>query len=191
MPNATQSLRQDHKKVEGLFQKCQQAKSQDAKRRFAMQAMNELEVHAELEEQIFYPAVKKAIEETQLVEEAVQEHKEAKALIAQLKNMRGQTNGVEDFDEKFTELVDAVQHHVEEEEGEMFPKVEDSELDLAELGSEMSARKRELMQRLGMAGAASRRRSKSKTKPKRKSTRAKSRSTKGHKRSSGKRARAR
>jgi hypothetical protein len=155
-----------------------------------MQAMNELEVHATLEEQIFYPAVKKVIEETQLVEEAVQEHKEAKALIAQLKKMQAQRNGAEDFDEKFTELVEAVQHHVEEEEGEMFPKVEESELDLAELGSEMSERKRELMQRMGMAGA-SQRRSKSKTKSKSKSTRAKSRSTKARKSSRGKRARAR
>jgi hemerythrin superfamily protein len=191
MPNATQSLRQDHKKVEGLFQKCQQAKSQDTKRRFAMQAMNELEVHAEVEEQIFYPAVKKAIDETQLVEEAVQEHKEAKALIAQLKKMQGRNSGTEDFDEKFTELVEAVQHHVEEEEGEMFPKVEDSELDLAELGSEMSERKQQLMREMGVPTRASQKKSRSKTKSKSKSTRPRSRSTKARKRPGGKRARSR
>lgn len=191
MPNATQLLRQDHKKVEGLFNKCEQAKGVDAKRRFAMQAMNELEVHAQLEEEIFYPAVRNAIEETDLVEEAKQEHQQAKSLIAQLKNLRGKDNGAADeFESKFSELVEAVQHHVEEEEGEMFPKVEDSELDLAELGSEMADRKKELMQEMGITKtrSAAKSKSKSKSKPTR---RTKSRSTTARKRSGGKRARAR
>ncbi len=56
MPNATQLLRQDHKKVKALFAKFEQGKAADAKRRFAMQSMNELEVHARVEEEIFYPA---------------------------------------------------------------------------------------------------------------------------------------
>jgi hemerythrin superfamily protein len=194
MPNATQLLRQDHKKVEGLFSKYEQGKSIDAKKRFAMQAMNELEVHAQLEEEIFYPAVKKEIEESDLVDEAVQEHQEAKSLIAQLKKMQGQDDGAADeFESKFSNLMEAIQHHVEEEEGEMFPKVEDSELDLAELGSEMAERKKELMQELGVAKTPSGSRAKSKTKSKKKSPtrRTKSRSTKARKSSGGKRARAR
>jgi hemerythrin superfamily protein len=202
MPKATQLLRQDHKKVQGLFTKCEQAKGMDAKKRFAMQVMNELEVHAQVEEEIFYPAVKKGIEESELVDEAKQEHQEAKSLIAQLKKMQGQDNGAADeFESKFSELMEAVQHHVEEEEGEMFPKVEDSELDLAELGSEMAARKQELMQEMGAPSTQSGSRStstsksksktKTKTKSKSKTTPGKSRSTTARKSSGGKRARAR
>lgn len=198
MPKATQLLRQDHKKVEGLFNKCEQAKGMEAKRRLAMQVMTELEIHAQLEEEIFYRAVKRAIDETDLVDEAVQEHKEAKSLIAQIKKMQGQDIGADEFESKFSELVEAVQHHVEEEEGEMFPKVEDSELDLAELGSEMTDRKKELMQETGGASTERRPKAKSKTKTKTKTkTKSKSkssrttRSTTARKSSRGKRARAR
>ena len=198
MPNATQLLRQDHRKVEGLFKKCEQVKGMEAKGRLATQVMTELEVHAQLEEEIFYPAVKGAIEETDLVDEAVQEHQEVKSLIAELKRMQGQDNGADEFEAKFSELVDAVQHHVEEEEGEMFPKVEDSELDLAELGSEMTDRKKELMQETGGASTERRPKAKSKTKTKTKTkTKSKSkssrttRSTTARKSSRGKRARAR
>jgi hemerythrin superfamily protein len=201
MPNATQLLRQDHKKVQSLFSKCEQAKGMDAKKRFAMQAMNELEVHAQIEEEIFYPAVRKAIEETDIVDEAKQEHQEAKGLITELKGMQGQEadddgeDGMDEFESKFSELVEAVQHHVEEEEGEMFPKVEDSELDLSELGAEMGDRKRELMQEIGASngrsGAKSRSKTKTKTKAKSKSSRSsKSRSGSARKSSRGKRSRA-
>jgi len=183
MPKATQLLRQDHKKVEGLFSKFEGAKGMDSKMRIAAQAMNELEVHAKIEEEIFYPAVKKAIEESDLVDEAKQEHQEVKSMISELKKMKGQDNGAGDeFEAKFSELKEAVQHHVQEEEGEMFPSVEESDLDLAELGSEMSERKQELMKQMGTGG------SRSGSKPTR---RTKSRSTSGRKSSSkGKRARA-
>ena len=194
MPNATQSLRQDHKKVQSLFKKFDQAKGIEAKRRFAMQAISELEVHARVEEEIFYPAVKRAIDETELVDEAEQEHQEAKSLISKLKEMKGQNNGEgEDFKSKFSELQEAIQHHVEEEEGEMFPKVEESELDLADLGNQMAQRKQQLMQ--GSAApdqSASKSKSKRKTKTKSKSAgRTQERSSTGGKSSGGKRARAR
>jgi hemerythrin superfamily protein len=192
MPKATQLLRQDHKKVQGLFTKCEQAKGDEAKKRYAMQAMNELEVHAEIEEEIFYPAVEKAIEEGDIVDEARQEHQQAKSLIEQLRAMPGKDNGSGDnFAAKFSELVEAVQHHVQEEEGEMFPKVEDSELDLSELGSEMADRKKELMQEKGSQTKQTRSKQTTKAKAKTKSTRrGKSRSSSARK-SSGKRARAR
>jgi hemerythrin superfamily protein len=70
MPTATQMLRQDHRKVEALFNKFEQGKTIDAKKAVAKQAMNELEVHAQVEEDVFYPAVKKAIESSELVDEA-------------------------------------------------------------------------------------------------------------------------
>ncbi len=196
MPKATQLLRQDHRKVEGLFKKFDQAKGMDAKKRFAVQAMNELEVHAAVEEEIFYPAVKQAIDESELVDEAEQEHQEAKSLIGELEAMKGQNNGEsDDFESKFSELQEAIQHHVEEEEGEMFPKVEKSELDLADLGAQMARRKQQLMQEMGVtnqSGSRAKSKSKAKTKSKSKSTRrTKARSTTGRKRSGGKRARAR
>lgn len=192
MPNATQILRQDHKKVKGLFTKFEQGKGVDAKRRVAEQAMNELEVHARVEEEIFYPAVKKAIQESELVDEAEQEHQEAKALISQLKALKGRDNEEgSDFESKFAKLVEAIQHHVREEEGEMFPKVEDSELDLVAVGAQMAKRKQELMKQMGGGNAKTGTRSKTKTKSKSKSaSRTKSRSSAARS-SRGKRARAR
>ena len=142
MASATQMIRQDHKKVEGLFRKVEQTKGAQAKRRLAESAMAELEIHAALEEEIFYPAVKKEVDDgSSMVQEAIQEHQTVKQLIAELKGM-GEAN--DEFESQFSRLVENVQHHVEEEENEMLPKVEDSELDLNSLGAEMSQRRQEL-----------------------------------------------
>lgn len=142
MPSATQMIRQDHKKVEGLFRKVEQTKGAQAKRRLAENAMAELEIHAALEEEIFYPAVKKEVDDgSSMVQEAIQEHQTVKQLIAELKGM-GEAN--DEFESQFSQLVENVQHHVEEEENEMLPKVEDSELDLNSLGAEMAQRRQEL-----------------------------------------------
>jgi hemerythrin superfamily protein len=167
MPTATQMLRQDHRKVEALFNKFEQGKTIDAKKAVAKQAMNELEVHAQVEEDIFYPAVKKALESSELVDEAKKEHQEAKSLISQLKRAGGQDDGEgNDFESMFSELMQAIKHHVEEEEGEMFPQVEDSELDLAALGALMMKRKQQLTKALGSPSSKSRTRSKSPSKSK-------------------------
>ena len=141
MPNATQMIRQDHKKVEGLFKKFEQTKGAQAKRRLAENAMAELEVHAALEEEIFYPAVKKEVEDGSMVQEAIEEHQTVKQLISELKGM---DEADEEFESQFSQLVENVQHHVEEEENEMLPKVEESELDLNSLGQQMSQRKQEM-----------------------------------------------
>ena len=141
MPNATQMIRQDHKKVEGLFKKFEQTKAAQAKRRLAETAIAELEVHAALEEEIFYPAVKKEVDDGSMVQEALQEHQTVKQLISELKGME---EADEEFESQFSQLVENVQHHVEEEENEMLPKVEESELDLNSLGQQMSQRKQEM-----------------------------------------------
>jgi len=141
MPNATQMIRQDHKKVEGLFKKFEQTKGSQAKRRLAENAMTELEVHAALEEEIFYPAVKKEVDDGSMVQEALEEHQTVKQLISELKGME---EADEEFESQFSQLIENVQHHVEEEENEMLPKVEESELDLNSLGEQMSQRKQEL-----------------------------------------------
>jgi len=177
MPNATQLIRQDHKKVEGLFKKFEQTKGGKAKRRIADNAMAELEVHAMLEEEIFYPAVEKEIDDGSMVKEALEEHQTVKDLIAELKEMEEED---EEFESKFSELMENVQHHVEEEESEMLPKVEEDGLDLKDLGEQMSERKRELQG----GGSRSAKRAKSKTPRK---TAAKSKSS-GRKKSGSKRA---
>lgn len=141
MPSATQLIRRDHKKVEGLFDKFEQTKKADGKKRIVDQVIQEIEVHAKLEEEIFYPAVRKQLGEEDLLDEAKQEHQQAKEIISELKKMRGDDGELED---KFSELVECIKHHVEEEEGELLPKVEASEMDLAEIGEEFTERKEEL-----------------------------------------------
>jgi hemerythrin superfamily protein len=141
MPSATQMIRQDHKKVEGIFKKFEQTKAAQAKRRLAENAMAELEVHAALEEEIFYPAVKREVDDGSMIQEALEEHQTVKQLISEL---RGMEEADDEFESQFSQLVENVQHHVEEEENEMLPKVEESELDLNSLGEQMSQRKQEL-----------------------------------------------
>jgi hemerythrin superfamily protein len=141
MPSATQMIRQDHRKVEDLFKKFEQTKGAQAKRRLAENAMAELEVHAALEEEIFYPAVKKEVDDGSMVQEALEEHQTVKQLISELKGME---EADEDFESQFSELVENVQHHVQEEESEMLPKAEESELDLNSLGEQMAQRKQQL-----------------------------------------------
>lgn len=145
MPNATQLIRRDHKKVEGLFDKFEQTKTESAKRRIVDQAIRELEIHAKLEEEIFYPAVRKQLGEEDLLDEAKQEHQQAKEIMRELKKLENQDG---ELDDKFSELVESVKHHVEEEENELLPKVEHSEMDLAELGDQILERKEELQEEM-------------------------------------------
>jgi iron-sulfur cluster repair protein YtfE (RIC family) len=166
MPNAVQMIRQDHKKVEGLFKKFAQAKNNGAKKRICDQVIKELEVHTKLEEEIFYPAVQKELGDEEMIEEAEKEHQQAKDIIQELKTM-GED---EQLEEKFSELVECIKHHVEEEQGEMLPKAEESEMDLAYYGKQMAERKKEL------TGKSQTRRAKAKTGRKTKSGRKRRRS---------------
>lgn len=145
MPRATQLIRRDHKKVDGLFGRFERSKKADAQQRICAQVTQELEIHAKLEEEIFYPAVKKHVGEDDMLQEAKQEHQQAKEIIAELKKMSAED---EQFEEKFSELVEAIKHHVEEEEGELLPKVEESDMDLLEIGEQMAERKEELLEEI-------------------------------------------
>jgi hemerythrin superfamily protein len=122
--NAVEMLKADHRTVRTLFQNYQSAKEQTTKQRIAEQIFVELEVHAQLEELVFYPAFEAAADEEgkQLVEDARQEHQTVKDLIAELRDMDAND---EDFDAQFQELMDNVEHHVQEEETEMFPEAEE------------------------------------------------------------------
>ena len=140
-PDALALLKADHALVEDLFDKFEKAKTEKQKATLAEQICTELTIHAQIEEEIFYPAVREAIGEDDLMDEADVEHAGAKDLIAQIE---GSAPGEDHFDAKVTVLGEYIKHHVKEEESEMFPKVRKSDLDLKELGAEMGARKAEL-----------------------------------------------
>ena len=149
--DAIAMLRADHKKVKDIFKKFENIKgrsdSAQKKRDLALQACNELKVHAQIEEEIFYPAVRKAIDDEDLMDEAQVEHAGATDLIEQIEAMEP---GDDLFDAKVTVLGEHVEHHIKEEEGEMFPKVKKTKLDTAALGARMMKRKIALMEEMGL-----------------------------------------
>ena len=150
-------LRADHQLVQGLFDQFEKTRSEDRKSALAEQICNELTIHAQIEEEIFYPAAREAIRDEDLLDEATVEHQSAKDLIAQIQS--GGT-GEDLFDAKVKVLGEYVKHHVKEEQNELFPKVRKTKLDLKEMGERLQARKMELMeggggsQRGGGSGAA-------------------------------------
>ena len=139
---ATALLRADHKLVSDLFAEYDKARSTDKKLKLVTEICTELSVHAQVEEEIFYPAVKAALKDTELVPEATVEHATLKDLIAQVEGV--QPDG-EMFDAKIKVLSEYVKHHVKEEHTEMFPKAKATKLDMLELGAQIAARKSELM----------------------------------------------
>ncbi len=142
--DAIQLLRADHKKVQGLFDQFEKARGDARKAELAREICAELKVHAQIEEEIFYPAAREALKEQDqdLIDEAAVEHASAKELIAQIEQA---APGDELFDAKVTVLGEYIKHHVKEEQNEMFPKVKQSKLDLKALGQEMAERKEALM----------------------------------------------
>jgi hemerythrin superfamily protein len=142
--DAIELLTADHEKVKGLFEQFDKLsdRSKVNKKKFADQICLELTVHSQIEEEIFYPAVRAAIKDDDMVDEAVVEHAAAKDLIAQIREM---DPGDDLYDAKVKVLSEQIEHHVGEEEGEMFKKVRAARLDLAALGDEMAMRKDELM----------------------------------------------
>jgi len=142
--DAIAMLKEDHRRVRDLFQEYEAVSDPRVKRELAEEACTELEIHAELEEQIFYPTVNEETEDgPELVKESLEEHETMKNLIQELRDM-GSDNKA--FDAKFKELIQNVEHHVEEEENEMFPMAEEElEEDMAKLMEEMQELKQEIM----------------------------------------------
>ena len=141
--DAIAMLKADHQRVKDLFAQYEATSNVETKRTLAAQVFMELETHAQLEENIFYPAVNEGTDEgPDLVKESVQEHETVHQLIQELQGMAQDT---EKFDAKFQELIQNVEHHVEEEESEMFPLAE-QELaeDLEEMSEEMQELKADL-----------------------------------------------
>ncbi|RYG37124.1 MAG: hemerythrin domain-containing protein [Burkholderiales bacterium] len=147
--DAIKLLTDDHKEVKALFKEYEKLVSSEAddeeKHVLAIRICALLTIHAEIEEEIFYPAAREAIEEQDLLDEAEVEHASAKDLIAQIEGMQPSDKL---FDAKVTVLGEYIDHHVKEEEEEMFPKVKKTDVDLLAIGQELSARKQEFMAQL-------------------------------------------
>ena len=139
---ATALLRADHKLVSELFAEYEKTRAASKKKKLVAQICTALTVHAQVEEEIFYPAVKQALKDKELVPEATVEHATLKELIRQVEGV--EPDG-EMFDAKVKVLSEYVKHHVKEEQNEMFPKVKSTTLDLVELGGRMATRKKELI----------------------------------------------
>ena len=141
--DAIAMLQADHQRVKDLFAQYEVTSNAATKRTLAEQVFRELDTHAQLEENVFYPTVNEETEEgPELVKESLSEHETVKILIQELRSMAHETD---EFDAKFHELIQNVEHHVEEEEAEMFPLAEE-ELgdDLDEMGEEMQELKADL-----------------------------------------------
>jgi hemerythrin superfamily protein len=141
--DALQMLADDHRTVEALFEKFDNARSDSAKAKIVRQICEELIIHTMVEEQVFYPAIEDALEDD-MMDEAQVEHDSAKALILSL---RDADPGDRYFEAKVSVLKEQIEHHVYEEErqrGSMFSQVRKTDIDLDALGEEMAALKTQL-----------------------------------------------
>ena len=147
-------LADDHREVKALFQKYEKLaadKGQASDRQALAETICDmLIVHAAVEEEIFYPAARRATEDDELIDEAEVEHAGAKDLIAQIKDMSPENDL---YDAKVKDLGEQIDHHVKEEERELFPEAKKSAMNLVELGARMLARKNQLMAELGESAA--------------------------------------
>jgi hemerythrin HHE cation binding domain-containing protein len=138
--HAISILKQDHETVKELFDRFEKTDSSAEKEKIITRAVMELKIHATIEEEIFYPAVRKEVG-ADLMNEADEEHHVARVLIAELDAKGG---GGSHRHAKFTVLAESVRHHIKEEENEMLPKAKALDIDFEALGQKMLDRKTEL-----------------------------------------------
>ena len=143
-PNALEMLREDHQKVQSLFEEFESADNR-SRAGIANQILTELEIHATLEETLIYPAIREALDEDDMMDEALEEHHVVKAMIKELRKMQPKD---ERYRAKFKVLSEIVQHHVEEEESEILPQAEETDLDFNALGQEALMRKEKLIAKM-------------------------------------------
>ena len=140
--NAIELLKADHKEVKALFGRFEDTEDSNEKYSIMGQAINELKVHVAIEEELFYPAIREEAG-LDIMSEAEVEHHVARLLIAELDAW-----AAEDDEElrnaRFKVLVESVRHHIKEEEGQMFPRIEESGIDLDALGAQLSERRTQL-----------------------------------------------
>jgi hemerythrin-like domain-containing protein len=143
-------LMEDHKRAKRAFregEKLTEQEDNEALEQLVQQTCAELQVHATLEEELFYPAIREAIKETDLLDEAEIEHASAKDLIAQLESM---TADDPKFAATFKVLGEYVKHHIKEEEGELFEQLDRTRVQWEPLLQEIQARREQLMQEHGL-----------------------------------------
>ena len=152
--NAFQLLKEDHKKVSGLFEQIEPTTERAEKTRTELfaQLKTELDIHARIEEAIFYPSIKRAAATRDVVLEGFEEHHVIKMLLKELEAIPVDT---EQWTAKFKVLQENVEHHVEEEEGEMFQKARDvlSEEQINQLGVQLEEMKKQLQQQIRKSAA--------------------------------------
>jgi hypothetical protein len=134
-------LKKDHDAVKELFDKFEKAEKTAVKEKIIDQAVTALKLHAVLEEELFYPAVRAHVG-SEVMNEADEEHHVAKVLIAELDSPFGKNDH---RDAKFTVLAESVRHHIKEEENQMLPKAKELDIDFEALGERMLNRKKELL----------------------------------------------
>jgi hemerythrin superfamily protein len=144
-------LKEDHRKVEELFEQFEKAKGDGRKQKLALQICTELTIHTIIEEEIFYPACEGNVEED-LIKESFVEHDAAKALIAEIE---GGEASDDFYDAKVKVLMEEIEHHVQEEEkrGEgVFAQARAADMDLDTLGEQMLRRKTQLQEEIAAGG---------------------------------------
>ena len=153
--NAVELLKEDHQKVQGLFDQVKATESEKQHRQLYKKIKPELEAHTYAEEKVLYPMLKKHEEFKDQVLEAIEEHLQVKTLLRDIERLAEQS---ERFDAKLKVLIDNVEHHVEEEEGELFPSMETqfSEAELEELGLQLETAKKEFSKGARAKAAAAR-----------------------------------
>lgn len=146
--DAVKLLKADHKEVSDLVAKFESGRlSKDRKMAVAKQICMAVTVHAQIEEEIFYPAAREAVRDGEdLLDEAEVEHGSIKELVASIED--ASPDGDDLFEARVKVLGEYVKHHVKEEEGQLFPKIRKSDMDLAEIGQQLATRKEELMRQL-------------------------------------------
>jgi hypothetical protein len=153
--DAIQLLEQDHREVEKMFQAFESAQDEDMQAQLSQQICTALKVHTQIEEELFYPMARDELDKPDMVEEAIVEHQAAKELIGEIEQMEP---GEELFEARMKVLSEQIEHHVKEEEGELFPACRKAGMELDRLGRQMAERKQALMTRMdaGMADGGSR-----------------------------------
>jgi len=138
--NALAVLKQDHQRVKDLFQEVSKGSDPNRRKELFDKIDTELEIHSHIEETIFYPILEQHEELSDMVAEAREEHQEAKSMLEELEDLGSDSD---DFGSKLQGLMEAVEHHVQDEEGQMFPKVREvfDESQLEQLGQKLESAK--------------------------------------------------
>jgi hemerythrin superfamily protein len=149
--DAISMLKRDHREVDAMFMAFEKAKTSREKQTIAKRFCQALSVHAAIEEQIFYPAASRALDDDFIVNEARVEHMHLKKLVSEIEAM---SPSEEMFEAKCHVLKEYVRHHVKEEEHEMFPRLRASDMDMDAIGEKMMLRREQLMKQKRMNGHA-------------------------------------